>query len=117
MEMLLNRPVPTGNNKDVDMSLFAGRNELESLLVRMLLVEKRNIEQDDRLTNNEYRISELERRLSDPMDRIQKLEERVDQMSIVLNNKVDIQLMYNELRKKADIDDLKALEASLYNLN
>jgi len=34
-----------------------------------------------------------------------------------LNNKVNIQDLYNELLKKADINDLKALEASLIRLN
>ena len=34
-----------------------------------------------------------------------------------MNNKVNIQDLYNELLKKADINDLKALEASLIRLN
>jgi hypothetical protein len=34
-----------------------------------------------------------------------------------LNNKVNIQDLYNELLKKADLNGLKALEASLIRLN
>jgi len=34
-----------------------------------------------------------------------------------LNNKVNVQDLYNELIKKADINDLKALEASFIRLN
>lgn len=114
----MNRKMPEVKpGANIDLELLVGRDEFLLLLERMKKVEIRNIEQDERLTNNEYRIAELERRISEPMDRIIKLEERVENMSLVLSNKVDMQLMYNELRKKADIDDLKALEASLYNLN
>ena len=34
---------------------------------RISLIEKRNIEQDDRLTNNELRIEKLEKMISDPL--------------------------------------------------
>lgn len=51
------------------------------------------------------------------MDRILALEKRCDNLQQQLNNKVNIQDLYNELLKKADINDLKALEASLIRLN
>ena len=34
-----------------------------------------------------------------------------------INNKVSVSDLYNELQKKADINGLKALEASLLRLN
>jgi hypothetical protein len=37
-------------------------------------VEKRNIEQDERLTNNELRIEKLEKMIDDPLNRIKDLE-------------------------------------------
>jgi len=55
--------------------------------------------------------------INDPLARIQKLEEKVDMIVFQLNNKVNVQDLYNELIKKADINDLKALEASLIRLN
>lgn len=51
------------------------------------------------------------------MERILKLEKQVENLSFQLNNKVNYQDLYNELVKKADIDSLKALEASLIRLN
>jgi hypothetical protein len=80
-------------------------------------VEKRNIEQDDRLTNNELRIGKLEKLIADPMERIMALERRCDNMQVDINNKVSVSDLYNELLKKADINGLKALEASLLRLN
>lgn len=80
-------------------------------------VEKRNIEQDERLTNNELRIGKLEKLISDPMERIMALERRCDNIQVDLNNKVSVSDLYNELLKKADINGLKALEASLLRLN
>jgi hypothetical protein len=44
----------------------------------MKAVEKRNLEQDDRLTDNELRIEKLEKMISDPMERIMALERRCD---------------------------------------
>ena len=44
----------------------------------MAAVEKRNFEQDDRLTDNELRIEKLEKMISDPMERIMALERRCD---------------------------------------
>lgn len=83
----------------------------------MKAVEKRNIEQDDRLTNNELRIGKLEKLIADPMERIMALERRCDNMQVDINNKVSVSDLYNELLKKADINGLKALEASLLRLN
>jgi len=54
------------------------------------MVEKRNLEQDDRLTNNELRIEELEKKIMDPMERIMALEERVNQLYLELQNKVNV---------------------------
>jgi len=51
------------------------------------------------------------------MERIIALELRCDNMQIDLNNKVSVSDLYNELLKKADINGLKALEASLLRLN
>lgn len=87
------------------------------LLARMQAVEKRNLEQDDRLTDNELRIEKLEKMISDPMERIMALERRCDNIQVDLNNKVSVSDLYNELLKKADINGLKALEASLLRLN
>lgn len=58
IEMLKKRPVSKGG--DIDMSMLAGREEFESLLRRVAGTEKRNLEQDERLTNYEIRISKLE---------------------------------------------------------
>ena len=69
------------------------------------------------MTNNEHRLTKLEESISTPMDRIEKLEIKVDNLAFQLNNKVNIQDLYNELMKKADINDLKAIEASLIRLN
>ena len=42
---------------------------------------------------------------------------RCDGLHMELNNKVNVQDLYNELLKKADLNGLKALEASLIRLN
>lgn len=55
--------------------------------------------------------------ISDPLERIMMLEKRCDNMQLDINNKVSISDLYNELLKKADINGLKALEASLLRLN
>jgi len=55
--------------------------------------------------------------ISDPLERIIALENRCDNLTFQLNNKVNIQDLHNELIKKADINDLKALEVSLIRLN
>ena len=61
----------------------------------MGLVEKRNFEQDDRLTNNEIRIEKLEKMLNDPLERIMALEKSFDHLRLELQNKVTVQDMYN----------------------
>lgn len=53
----------------------------------------------------------------DPMERIVALEKRCEGLNLMLQNKVNIQDLYNELLKKADLNGLKALEASLIRLN
>jgi len=55
--------------------------------------------------------------INDPLERILALEMRCDGIHIELNNKVNVQDLYNELLKKADLNGLKALEASLIRLN
>lgn len=55
--------------------------------------------------------------IDEPMNRIIALEHECQNIHIELNNKVNIPDLYNELIKKADINDLKALEASLIRLN
>lgn len=119
VEALKNRPIATntGNNVEIDYSKLATAEDMLNLLERMKAVEKRNIEQDDRLTNNELRIEKLEKMISDPMERIMALERRCDNMQVDINNKVSVSDLYNELLKKADINGLKALEASLLRLN
>lgn len=115
IELLKARPVSTGG--DIDYSKLASNEALLDLLERVKEVEKRNHEQDVRLTDNELRIEKLERLISDPLERIMALERRCDNMQVDLNNKVSVSDLYNELLKKADINGLKALEASLLRLN
>ena len=69
------------------------------------------------MTNNELRIEKLEQQINDPLTRIQQLEVRYDNMMLEMNNKVSVQDLYNEMLKKADINGLKVLEASLIRLN
>ena len=69
------------------------------------------------MTNNELRIEKLEKMISDPMERIMALEQALSNVHLELNNRVTVQDLYNEMLKKADINGLKALEASLIRLN
>ena len=119
VEALKNRPVSSGpiEMEKIDYSKLASSADMLSLLERVQAVEKRNIEQDERLTNNELRIEKLEKLIADPMERIMALERRCDNMQVDINNKVSVSDLYNELLKKADINGLKALEASLLRLN
>ena len=75
------------------------------------------MEQDDRLTNNELRIEKLEKMINDPIERINELEKKVAALHGQLKNKVNIQDLYNELMKKADLNSLKQLEGNLIRLN
>ena len=101
----------------IDYSLLCMKTEYNDLVNRMKQVEKRNMEQDDRLTNNELRIEKLEKMINDPLDRIMALEQAMSNVHMELNNRVTVQDLYNEMLKKADINGLKALEASLIRLN
>ena len=116
---LLERPVvqATAEAPPIDYSLLCMKSDYESLVERLKLTEKRNIEQDDRLTNNELRIEKLEKMINDPLDRIMALEQALSNVHLELNNRVTVQDLYNEMLKKADINGLKALEASLIRLN
>ena len=102
---------------EIDYSKLCLRTDFDSLLERVQAVEKRNMEQDDRLTNNELRIEKLEKMINDPLERILALENMMADMRLELNNRVTVQDLYNEMLKKADINGLKALEASLIRLN
>ena len=53
------RPVASGGG-DVDYSILCMKEEYLALMKQVTAVEKRNIEQDERLTNNELRIEKLE---------------------------------------------------------
>ena len=114
VELLKKRPM---GGASVNLDNYVNIDDFNSLIERMIAQEKRNLEQDERLTNNEHRISKLEQLISDPMERIIALENRCDNLTFQLNNKVNVQDLHNELIKKADINDLKALEASLIRLN
>ena len=83
---------------------------IDSLAARLSQVEIRNLEQDERLTNNELRIEKLERMIGEPLDLIMKLEASIANIHHELNNKVSVQDLYNELLKKADINSLKSIE-------
>jgi ribosomal protein S17E len=119
VKMLIERPIaaPTDDGPQIDYSLFCMKSDYNNLAERVKKVEKRNIEQDDRLTNNELRIEKLEKMISDPLERIMALEQAVAGIHLELNNRVTVQDLYNEMLKKADINGLKALEASLMRLN
>ena len=64
------RPVATGSG-EIDYSILCMKEEYLALMKQVTAVEKRNIEQDDRLTNNELRIEKLEQQINDPLTRIQ----------------------------------------------
>ena len=119
VKVLLERPVAvvSDNQPAIDYSLLCMKTEYNDLVGRMKLVEKRNLEQDDRLTNNELRIEKLEKMINDPLERIMALEQAMSNVHMELNNRVTVQDLYNEMLKKADINGLKALEASLIRLN
>ena len=61
--------------------------DFNDLVARVEATEKRNHEQDDRLTNNELRIEKLEKMISDPMERIMALEQAVANLNLELNNR------------------------------
>ena len=90
---------------------------MADLFARLDTQEKYMKEHDERFTNYEHRIAKLEEMISEPMDRIEALEKRVDNLKFELNNKVSNNELYKEMIKKADVNDLKALEASLIRMN
>ena len=59
IEDLKRRPIGEGKI-DFDFSSLVPMDEFNDLTNRVAAVEKRNLEQDERLTNNELRISKLE---------------------------------------------------------
>ena len=81
VEILKKRPTAAGGNEnslDINYDLLCSKEEFMDLYERVQSVEKRNLEQDERLTNNELRIEKLEKAISDPMDRILALESRME---------------------------------------
>ena len=81
IELLKKRPISTGDGGPaIDMSQFCSADDYQNLLLRVEATEKRNIEQDDRLTNYEHRIAALEQMISEPMERIIALEGRCDNL-------------------------------------
>lgn len=90
IEELKNRPIATGGGgPDIDLSQLCTRDHYMNLLKRVEGTEKRNIEQDDRLTDNSHRLDKLEKMISDPLERIMALEMRFDGLAIEMNNKVN----------------------------
>lgn len=88
--LLMNRPIGTAAGPSVDYSILCMKTEYNDLLNRINLVEKRNLEQDDRLTNNELRIEKLEKMINDPLERIMALEQAVSNIHLELNNRVTV---------------------------
>lgn len=109
-------PIDSGNS-NFDISMVWLDPKWKDLTKRVELIDRRNAEQDERLTDNEQRLQRLESMITDPLERIKALEERSDAILTELNNKANVRDMFNELMKKADIDALKALESSLIKLN
>ena len=109
-------PVDPGNS-NFDITMVWLDPKWKDLTKRVELIDRRNAEQDERLTDNEQRLQRLESMITDPLERIKALEERSDAILTELNNKANVRDMFNELMKKADIDALKALESSLIKLN
>ena len=87
-------PVEVSN---FDLSDLWNSESWKKLLERMNAVETRNIEQDDRLTDNELRIQALEKAINDPLARIQALEARVDAIVLEMNNKVNVRDHFADL--------------------
>ena len=100
-----------------DLADLWNSDHWKALLARIDGVSMRNIEQDDRLTDNELRLQALEKALNDPLARVQALETRVDAIVVEMNTKVNTRDHFADLQKRADIDSLKALEASMLKLN
>ena len=81
IEALKKRPISTGDGGPaIDISQFCSADDYKNLLLRVEGTEKRNLEQDERLTNYEHRISQLENMISEPMERIIALETRCDNL-------------------------------------
>uniref|UniRef100_A0A7S3FZ34 Uncharacterized protein n=1 Tax=Strombidium rassoulzadegani TaxID=1082188 RepID=A0A7S3FZ34_9SPIT len=102
---------------EINYEGLCSQDDYQNLLRELGLVQKRNLEQDDRLTNNELRIEKLEKKIQDPLDRIMALEQRVELVYNEIKNRVTVQDLYNELIKKADLNGVKALEATIIRLN
>ena len=86
LQLLKDRPVAQVS-EGVDYSLICMKADFNDLVARVAGTEKRNLEQDDRLTNNELRIEKLEKMISDPMERIMALEQAVANLNLELNNR------------------------------
>jgi predicted RNase H-like nuclease (RuvC/YqgF family) len=97
--------------------MFVTKLDLTELMDKVQKHDFRLGDHDERLTNYEHRLTKLEEMIAAPMERIEALEKLTADLKFTLNNKVNVQDHYQDLRKKADINDLKALEASLIRLN
>jgi chromosome segregation ATPase len=91
VQSLIERPVmQQSSTGEIDTSIFFTRSEFAVFKQKYDAVEKRTLEHDERLTNNEYRLTKLEETISSPLDRIHALEIKVDNMAFQMNNKVNI---------------------------
>lgn len=119
IEELKKRPIGRigGDTPKLDFDQFVNIDDFNDLLKRMKQQEIRNEEQDLRLTNYEIRISKLEQMINDPLEQIAELRRLIQQLQLQMNNKVNNVDLYNLLMKKADVNDLEALKASLIRLN
>jgi hypothetical protein len=97
--------------------MLCSRLEFDDLTKRMKSVEKRSLEQDERLANDGIRLEKLEKKINDPMSYINELIIKMDKISLEMQNKVSVRDLYDELLKKADINSVKNLENSIIRLN
>ena len=96
IELLKARPVATGGSSttavaaapQINTANFLQKSDLTELYERLDTQERYMKEHDERFTNYEHRIAKLEEMISEPMDRIEALEKRVDNLKFELNNKV-----------------------------
>jgi hypothetical protein len=97
--------------------MLCSRLEFDDLTKRMKSVEKRSLEQDERLANDGIRLEKLEKKINDPMSYINELIIKMDKISLEMQNKVSVRDLYDELLKKADINSVKNIENSIIRLN
>ena len=96
--------------------MLCSRLEFDDLTKRMKSVEKRSLEQDERLANDGIRLEKLEKKINDPMSYINELIIKMDKISLEMQNKVSVRDLYDELLKKADINSVKNIENSIMQI-